>query len=72
MLKKYMKIRFNSDDDLPLKKTQELDNMIIIVKSVFHEDKCYLQDFLNECLYKLQMLEYDSASVLVITGTFLR
>ena len=36
---KYMKIKFNSDDDLPLKKTLELYNMVIIVRSIFHEDK---------------------------------
>ena len=35
---KYMKIKFNSDDNLPLKKTLELYNMVIVVKSVFHED----------------------------------
>ena len=33
----YMKIKFNSDDDLPLKKTLELHNMIIVVIAVFHE-----------------------------------
>ena len=38
-LEKYMKIKFNSDDDLPLKKTLELYNMVIIVRSIFHEDK---------------------------------
>ena len=49
---KYMKIKFNSDDDLPLKKTLEPCNMIALVRSVFHEDKKYcLQVFLNECLY---------------------
>ena len=49
-----MKIRFNSDDDLPLKKTLELYSMIIIIGSVFHENyKCYSQVFLDECLYKL-------------------
>ena len=31
----YMKIKFNSDDDIPLKKLVELYNMIIIVRSVF-------------------------------------
>ena len=57
---KYMKIKFNSEDDLPLKKTIELYNMVIVVRSVFHEDnKYYPQDFLDECLYKLKMLEYD-------------
>ena len=47
-------MKFNSDDDLPLKKTLILRNMIIVVKAVFHEgNKCYLQVFLDECLCKL-------------------
>ena len=33
-----MKIKFNADDDLPLKKTLKLYNMVIVVRSVFHED----------------------------------
>ena len=49
-----MKVKFNSDDDLPLKKTLDLYKMVILVRSAFHEDsKYYLQDFLDECLYKL-------------------
>ena len=45
-----MKIRFNSDDDLPLKKTLEIHNMIIVVTAVFHEDnKYYPEPFLDEC-----------------------
>ena len=52
--KKYMKIKFNSDDDLPLKKMVELQNMVIVVRSVFQEDNKYYTHFLlNECLYKL-------------------
>ena len=35
---KYMKIKSNSDDDLSLNKTLELHNMIIVVRSVFHEN----------------------------------
>ena len=35
---KYMKIKFNSNDDLPLKKTLELYSMVIVVRSVFHEE----------------------------------
>ena len=35
--KKYLKMKFNSDANLPLQKTLELCNMIIVVKSVFHE-----------------------------------
>ena len=34
-----MKIEFNLDDDLPLMKTLKLYNMVIVVRSVSHEDK---------------------------------
>ena len=45
-----MKIRLNSDIDLPLKKTLELYNMIIVL---FHEgNKYYPQVFSDKCLYK--------------------
>ena len=51
---KYMKIKFNSDDELPLNKMIEIPSMIIVVKAVFHENnKYYPQVFLDECLYKL-------------------
>ena len=33
--KDYMKIKFNSDDDLPLKKALKFQNMAITVRSVF-------------------------------------
>ena len=36
-----MKIKFDSDDDLPLRKKLELHNMVIIVRYVFHEDNKY-------------------------------
>ena len=40
--------------------TLELHNMIMIVRTVFHENnKSYSQIFLDECLCKLQMLYYD-------------
>ena len=52
--KKYMKIKFNSDDKLPLNKTIEIPSMIIVVRAVFHENiKYYPQVSLDECLYKL-------------------
>ena len=35
---KYKKIKFSSDDNLPLRKTR---NMVIIVRSLFHEGKKY-------------------------------
>ena len=34
----YMKIKFNSDDDLPLKKSLEFHAMTIIIRSAFEED----------------------------------
>ena len=41
MIKKYMKMKVNSDYDLPLDKTLGLRNMIIVVTAVFHEDNNY-------------------------------
>ena len=32
-----MKMKFNSDDDLPLNKAIEIDNATIVVWDVFHE-----------------------------------
>ena len=49
-----MKVKFNSDDDLPLNKILKLRILIIIVRSVFEEDgKYYPQIFLDECLYEV-------------------
>ena len=49
-----MKIKFNSDDDLPIQKTLELHSVVIVFRADFHEDKKnYPQIFLDECLYKL-------------------
>ena len=48
---KYMKIKFNSDDELPLSKTIGIHTMRIVVRAVFHENnKYYPQVFLEECL----------------------
>ena len=38
---KYMKIKFDLDDDLLLKKMLELHNMIVVVRSVFREGNKY-------------------------------
>ena len=52
--KDFMKIKFNSDDNLQLSKTLKLHNMAIISRSVFEEDcKYYPQVFLDECLCEL-------------------
>ena len=56
MIKNYMKIKFNLDDELTLNKAIEISSMIIIVMAVFHENnKYYPKAFLGECLYKLNM-----------------
>ena len=36
--KDYMKIKFSSDDDLPLNKQLKFHNMVITIRSVFEED----------------------------------
>ena len=52
--KDFIKIKFNSDDNLPLNKTLKIHNMTIVIRSVFQEDgKYYPQVFLDECLYEL-------------------
>ena len=48
-----MKIKFNSDNDLPSKKILELCNIIIIVNCSREDNKYYVQVFLDECLYEL-------------------
>ena len=52
--KDYMKIKFNSDDDLPLNKPLKFHAMTIIIRSVFEEGgKLYPQIFLDDTLYEL-------------------
>ena len=54
--KDYMKIKFNSDDNLPLNKPLKFHNMTITIGSVFEEDgKLYPQVFLNDTLYELNV-----------------
>ena len=51
-----MKIKFNSDDNLPLKKPLKFHNMTIIIRCVFSEDgKFYPQLFLDDTLYELNV-----------------
>ena len=50
----FMKIKFDTYDNLPLNKTLKFHNMIIVIRSVFEEDgKFYPQIYLDECLYQL-------------------
>ena len=54
--KDYMKIKFNSDDDLSLNKPLKFHLMAIIIISVFEEDgKLYPQVFLDDPLYELRV-----------------
>ena len=51
--KDYMKIKFNSDDDLPLHKPLKFHLMTIIFRSVFEKDgKLYPQSVLDDTLYE--------------------
>ena len=50
--KDYMKIKFDSDDNLPLKKVLKFHVLTIIIRNVFEKFfKFYSQIFLNDCLY---------------------
>ena len=51
--KDFMKIKFNSNDDLPLNKRLKVHAMTTIIRSVFEENGKYLHIFLGECLYEL-------------------
>ena len=52
--KDYMKIKFNSDDDLPLNKSLKFRLMTITIRHAFEEDgKLYPQVLLDDTLYGL-------------------
>ena len=52
--KDYTKIKFSSDDDLPLNKPLKFHNMTVIIRCVFSEDnKLYPQVFLEGALLSL-------------------
>ena len=49
-----MKIKFNTDNSLPLNKPLKLHLLTIIVRRIFEEDsKFYPQPYLDDCLYEL-------------------
>ena len=53
--KDFMKIRFNTNDDLPLNKITNISVRVVIVKSVFKEnDKYYPQVLLHDCFYEYE------------------
>ena len=52
--KDFIRIKFNSDDNLTLNRILKLHNVTIVIKSVFQEDgKYYPQVFLDEGWYEL-------------------
>ena len=54
--KEYMKIKFNSDDDLLLNKPLKFHNMTITIRSVIDDDKLYPQVYLDDdALYELNV-----------------
>ena len=64
--KDYMKIKFNSDDNLPLNKPLKFHLMTITIRSVFEEDgKLYPQLFLDDTLSELNELK-----ILMVFYTF--
>ena len=54
--KDYMKIKFNSDDNLPWNKPLKFHNMTITIRSVFEEDgDLYPQVFQYDTLFELNI-----------------
>ena len=52
--KDYMKIKFDSDDNLPLNKVLKFHVLTIIIRNIFVKDsKYYPQIFLDDCLYEI-------------------
>ena len=49
-----MKIKFDSDDKLPLPKQLKVLRVTIVIRSAFEDDgKYYPHAFLDDCLYEL-------------------
>ena len=52
--KDHMKIKFDTDDKLPLNKQLKFFSVTIVIRPVYEDDgKYYPQAFLNDCLYEL-------------------
>ena len=50
----YMKIKLNSDDDIPLNKQLNFPTITVIIRNIFEKDnKYYPQSFLDQCLYEV-------------------
>ena len=63
--KDFVKIKFNSGDNLPLNKILKLHNLAIVTRSAFQADnKYYPQALLDVVFMNYKMLEYDRIDVL--------
>ena len=51
--KKYMKIKFKSDNELHINKMLEIPIITIFVRAIFLENNKHPQVFLDECLHKI-------------------
>ena len=52
--KDYMKIKFDSDDNLPLNTVLKFRVLTIVIRCISEkDDKCYPQIFLDDSLYEL-------------------
>ena len=51
---KYMEIKINSDDDLPLEKSLNMENVVIFIRSAFNKNHnhYYYETFIGKSLYK--------------------
>ena len=61
--KDYMKTKFNSDDNLPLKKSLKFHLMTMTIRSVFEDSKLYPQVFLDDSLYEYAYSTYKNARI---------
>ena len=53
--KDYMKIKFNSDDDIPLNKQLNFPTITVIIRNIFEkDDRYYPHIFLDKCLYEVK------------------
>ena len=60
--KDFMKIKFESDDDLPISKIINIPVCVIIIRGVFEEDsKYYPQVLLHDCFYEYEH-EYEEST----------
>ena len=54
--KDFKKIKFNTDDNLPLNKPLKLRLLAIVARCIFEEDgKLYPQLYLDDCLHELRV-----------------